>query len=67
VAQDARAHRYRTVHILPFHKGGIAMTHQAQIRRRVRSQHELKIALMGIMAADTLAACNRLVDIVPRR
>ena len=43
------------------------MTGQAQIRRRVGAQHELEIALMGIVAASALARCDRLMDVVSRR
>jgi hypothetical protein len=55
------------VHILSFHKRGIGMTNQAQICRWVGSQNELEITLMRIVAANTIAVCDRLVDVVSCR
>jgi len=67
VAQDACAHRYRAVHVLPLHKWGVAVTKSAQIRGRVGSQHELKIALVGIVTAGALACRDRLMDVISCR
>jgi len=64
VAQDACAHRHRPMQMLPLHKRIVGVAFQTQLLGRVGAQQEMKLALMWIVAIQTAALLDRLVDVV---
>ena len=67
MAEDACPHRHRPMQMLLLHKWILGVALQAQLLRRVGAQQEMELALMRIVAVQTAAVLDRLVDVVLER
>ena len=64
VAQNARAHRHRSMQMLLLHESVIGMALQAQVLGRIGAQQLLELALMRIVAVHAATLFDRLVDLI---